>query len=212
MNTPEVHDTEAASVILGKQAPPTGEAGFAQEGKPLVERPTPFSMTLAEFLASDLEGYEYVKGTLIPMPPTSGEHGNISTNIDWYLQLHVRENQLGRIYMPDTGFQIGERVLMPDVAFVSTARLPEDLSKVFSIPPDLAVEVVSPTDAQSRVVQKALNYLDAGTRLVWVIEPVAKTVTVYRSETDITLLTREDTLTGEVVVEGFSCQVSRLFE
>lgn len=114
--------------------------------------------------------------------------------------------------MPDTGFQIGERVLMPDVAFVSTARLPEDLSKVFSIPPDLAVELVSPTDVQSGVVQKALNYLDAGTRRVWVIEPVAKTVTVYRSETDITLLTREDTLPGEDVVEGFSCQVSQLFE
>ena len=212
MNTSEVHDAEAAPVILGRQAPPTGESGFAQEGKPPAESPTPSRMTLEEFLASDLEGYEYVKGELIPMPPTSGEHGNIRTNIDWYLQLHVRENQLGRIYMPDTGFQIGERVLMPDVAFVSTARLPEDWSKVLSIPPDLAVEVVSPTDAQSRVVQKALNYLDAGTRLVWVIEPVAKTVTVYRSETDITLLTREDTLTGEDVVEGFSCPVSQLFE
>ena len=83
---------------------------------------------------------------------------------------------------------------------------------MFSIPPDLAVEVVSPTDAQSCIAQKALNYLEAGTRLVWVIEPVAKTVTAYRSETDITLLTREDTLTGEDVVEGFSCQVSQLFE
>lgn len=212
MNTPEVHDAEAAPVLLGRQTSPTGESEFAQEPEPPAEPPTPSRMTLEEFLASDLEGYEYVKGELIPMSPTSGEHGNISTNIDWYLQSHVRENQLGRIYMPDTGFQIGERVLMPDVAFVSTARLPEDLSKVFSIPPDLAVEVVSPTDAQSRVAQKALNYLDAGTRLVWVIEPVAKTVTVYRSETDITLLTREDTLTGEDVVEGFSCQISQLFE
>ena len=101
---------------------------------------------------------------------------------------------------------------MPDIAFVASARLPDDRRKTFSIPPDLAVEVVSPTDAQFRVVEKALTYLSAGTQLVWVIEPIAKTVTVYRSETDIKVLTREDTLTGEDVVEGFSCQVSQLFE
>lgn len=120
MTTPEVHDAEEAPVLLGRQTPPTGELGFAQDTEP----PTPSRMTLEEFLASDLEGYEYVKGELIPMPPTSGEHGNISTNIDWYLQ-HVRENQLGRIYMPDTGFQIGERVLMPDVAFVLKHACPK---------------------------------------------------------------------------------------
>lgn len=173
------------------------------------ESPT---MTVEEFLASDLEGYEYIKGELVPMAPTSMEHGEISTNVDWYLQSHVRENQLGRIYTSDTAFQVGELVLVPDVAFVSTARLPEDRSKGSPIPPDLAVEVVSPTDVHSRVAQKAFAYLDAGTRLVWVIDPVTKTVTVYRSETDITLLTRNDTLTCEDVVEGFVCQVEALFE
>lgn len=174
--------------------------------------PLETSMTLEEFLESDLERYEYVKGELIPMPPTSGEHGDISTNFFLFFGPYVHENQLGRVYTSDTGFRIGDRVLMPDIAFVSAARLPEDRRKVFSIPPDLAVEVVSPTDAQFRVVEKALTYLSAGTRLVWVIEPVAKTVTVYRSETDIKTLTRENTLDGEDVVEGFSCQVSQLFE
>jgi Uma2 family endonuclease len=80
------------------------------------------------------------------------------------------------------------------------------------VAPDLAVEVVSPTDIQYRVVEKAFAYLNAGTRLVWIIEPVGKAVTVYRSETDIKLLTRKDTLDGEDIVEGFSCQVSQLFE
>ena len=174
--------------------------------------PLETDMTLEDFLESDLEGYEYMKGVLIPMPPTSGEHGEISSNVQWYLYSHVRENQLGRVYTSDTGFRIGERVLMPDIAFVSSARLPDDRRKAFSIPPDLAVEIVSPTDIQYRVIEKAFTYLDAGTRLVWVIEPVAKTVTVYRSETDIKTLTREDTLTGENVVEGFSCQVAQLFE
>ena len=60
--------------------------------------------------------------------------------------------------------------------------------------------------------KKHLPILEAGTQLVWVLKPLSKTVTVYRSETDITLLTRDDTLTGENVVEGFSCQVAELFE
>ena len=169
-------------------------------------------MTLEEFLESDLEGYEYVRGELVPMPPTSGEHGRISVNLILPLGLHVRENQLGDVYVSETGFTVGERVLMPDIAFLSNEHIPTDLSKVFPIPPDLAIEVVSPTDALHRVVEKAFAYLDAGTQLVWVLEPKSKTVTVYRSETDITLLTRNDTLTGEEVIKGFSCQVAELFE
>lgn len=174
--------------------------------------PLETDMTVQEFLESDLEGYEYVKGELIPIPPTSGKHGDISMSLVVFLGPYVYENQLGRVYTSDTGFQIGDRVLMPDIAFVSAARLPEDRRKAFAIPPDLAVEVVSPTDAQFRVVEKALTYLSTGTQLVWVIEPVAKTVTVYRSETNIKVLTREDILDGEDVVEGFSCKVSQLFE
>ena len=169
-------------------------------------------MTLEEFLESDLEGYEYIKGELIPMPPMSAEHGDISMNLISQLNTYVRDNQLGRVYAPDTGFRVGERVLMPDIAFVSTDRLPDDRSKAFPVPPDLAVEVVSPTDASHRVEEKAFIYLEGGTQLVWVLMPRSKTVTIYRSETDITLLTRNDTLTGENVVEGFSCQVAELFE
>lgn len=169
-------------------------------------------MTLEEFLESDLEGYEYVKAELIPMPPTSGEHGDISANLFLFLGPYVRENQLGRVYTSDTGFKIGDRFLIPDIAFVSTERLPDDRRKAFSIPPDLVVEIVSPTDVLFRVFEKVITYLSGGTQLVWVIEPVAKTVTVYRSETDIETFTREDTLTGEKVVEGFSCPVSQLFE
>ena len=181
---------------------------LSQENLP----PETTTMTVEEFLESDLEGYEYVKGELVPMPPTSGEHGKISVNLILPLSLHVRENRLGDIYVSETGFRVGERVLVPDIAFLSADRIPADLSKVFQIPPDLAVEVVSPTDALHRIVEKAFAYLDAGTQLVWVLEPRSKTVMVYRSETDITLLTRNDTLTGENVVEGFSCQVATLFE
>ena len=174
--------------------------------------PENVTMTLEEFLVSDVDGYEYVKGELIPMAAPSAEHGLIGANVSWYLSQYVRENQLGAVVGSETGFQVGERVLRPDVAFVSTPRLPEDLLKAFPVPPDLAVEVISPSEAFRKVVEKAFAYLEAGTRLVWVIEPGSKTVLVYRSETDITLLTSDDTLTGEDVVEGFACQVAELFE
>ncbi len=173
--------------------------------------PEQVSMTLAEFLENDIEGYEYVKGELVPMPPATRAHSKISVNLIRHLDLHVRENQLGEIHVEAT-FQVGERGLKPDVAFVSTARLDGDENKGFPIPPDLAIEVLSPTDAQSRVVDRAFAYLSAGTRLVWVLEPRSKTVTVYRSEMDIALLTTEDTLTGKDVVPGFACPVTQLFE
>ncbi len=177
-----------------------------------IRSPDSVKMTLEEFLAHDVEGYEYVSGELVPMAPPSREHGEISVNVIRYLDAHVYQNKLGRLYTAETTFQVGERTVKPDVAFVSTARLTGDKTKGFSIPPDLAIEVVSPSDVQSRIAEKALAYLDAGTRLVWVLEPVSKTVTIYRSERNIEVLTLDDLLTGEDVVPGFTCPVAHLFE
>ena len=173
--------------------------------------PAPVKMTLEEFLESDLEGYEYVEGELIPKMPTSLKHGKIISKLLLRLLPHVYENELGDVYPADTGFRVGERLLVPDVAFVSKARIPEDADKASPIPPDLAVEVVSPTDMSERIEAKAFAYLAAGTQMVWVLKPKSETVTVYRSRTDIKLLTRNDTLTGEDVVEGFACPVAELF-
>ncbi len=181
---------------------------FAQEGI----LPENVTMTLEEFLANDVEGYEYVNGELIPRPGTSLEHGSIGANVFRYLDRYVYEKQLGKVYFSETGFQVNERVLKPDIAFLSTERIPEDQRKASPVPPDLAIEVVSPSDAWDRVEEKAFAYLAAGTRMVWVFKPISQTVTVYRSRTDIKLLTCNDTLTGEDAVEGFSCQVALLFE
>ena len=170
------------------------------------------AITLEEFLENDFEGYEYVKGELVPMAAAAIVHGEIGSNVHFLLTSHVRENKLGRLYIAETTFQLGDRVVKPDIAFVSTERLSEDKLKGFSVAPDLAIEIVSPTDKHYDVTEKALAYLKAGTRLVWVIEPIMKTVMVYRSEIDFTLLNFEDTLTGEDVVEGFTCPVAQLFE
>ena len=174
--------------------------------------PIPTTMTPEEFLENDVPGYEYAKGELIPMSPATRRHGKISVSIIRYLDPYVYENGLGELYTAETIFQVGDRMMKPDVAFVSTAHLDVDEDKTFPIPPDLAIEVVSPTDVHYRIVRKAFDYLEAGTCLVWVLDPVSKTVTVYRSENDIETLTREATLTGEDVVPGFTCPVGQLFE
>ena len=201
------HDVEGYEYVEGKLVPKE-----MPELAPEIHLPGHGKMTLEEFLERDIKGYEYFKGELVPMPPPSREHGEISINVIRYLDSYVYQNKLGRLYTAETTFQVGARVLKPDVAFVSTARLSGDKRKGFPIPPDLAIEVVSPTDVQYRIIRKALAYLEAGTRFVWVLEPVSKTVTVYRSERDIETLTRDDTLTGEDVVPGFSCPVAHLFE
>ena len=170
------------------------------------------AITLEEFLENDFEGYEYVKGELVPMAAAAIVHGEIGVNVIILLGPYVRENKLGRLYTIETTFQLDDRVVKPDVAFVAADRLSEDKYKGMPIAPDLAVEIVSPTDKHYDVTEKAFAYLKAGTRLVWVIEPGAKTVMVYLSETDFTWLTYEDTLTGEDVVEGFTCPVAQLFE
>jgi Uma2 family endonuclease len=140
------------------------------------------------------------------------EHGEISSNINFLLSAHLRQRKLGKIYTAETTFQIGESGRKPDVAFVSQERIPENRRQASPIPPDLAIEVVSPSDTVYDVLEKVLEYLDAGTQIVWVIEPIFKTVTVYRSQNDIKILTLNDTLTGEEVVEGFQCAVVEIFE
>jgi Uma2 family endonuclease len=170
------------------------------------------SITLEEFLANDYESYEYAKGELVPMPPSTMEHGEICSNIVFLLGNHVRQRKLGEIFIAGTTFRIGESGRKPDVAFVSQERIPENRRQASPIPPDLAIEVVSPSDTVYDVLEKVLEYLDAGTQIVWVIEPIFKTVTVYRSQNDIKILTLNDTLTGEEVVEGFQCAVVEIFE
>ena len=83
--------------------------------------PEQVSMTLAEFLENDIDGYEYVKGELVPMSPPTRIHSKISVNVIRHLDSHVRENQLGEVHVEAT-FQVGERGLKPDVAFVFNAE------------------------------------------------------------------------------------------
>ena len=217
-NTPEVPESIPTTVTL-EEFLENDVPGYEYiDGKLVLKSPPerhlpiPTTMTAEEFLENDVPGYEYARGELIPMSPATRRHGKISAKVIWHLSSHVYENELGELYTAETIFQVGDRVMKPDVAFVSTDRLDVDEDKTFPIPPDLAIEVISPTDVHYRIVRKAFDYLEAGTRLVWVLDPISKTVTVYRSDNDIEILTREATLTGENVVQGFTCSVAQLFE
>jgi Uma2 family endonuclease len=169
------------------------------------------TITLADFMAGDYDVYEYVKGELVSMASPTLEHGEITLNIGALLRAHIRKHQLGS-YSTETTFTIGKSGRRPDVAFLAKERVPENKRQASPVPPDLAVEIVSPTDMAYDVEDKVLEYLEAGTQMVWVIHPVTKTVTVYRTPTDIKILTINDTLTGEDVVEGFECAVAEIFD
>ena len=169
-------------------------------------------LTLEEFMAKDYESYEFVEGELRPMSSPTMEHGEIGVNIIGLLHSYVKANQLGKVYSLETTFKVGKSGRKPDIAFLSQENLPENKRQASPIPPDLAIEIVSPSDALYDVQEKVFEYLDAGTQLVWVIEPVGQTITVYRSRTDIKVLTIKDTLTGEDVINGFQCSVAEIFE
>jgi len=160
--------------------------------------------------------YELVKGELRKMSPSGSEHGAIIINISVLLAQYVRSKKLGVCFGAETGFKIAsdpDTVRAPDLAFISTERIPEGgvPKKFWSGAPDLAVEVLSPGDTRREVDEKVEDWLDAGARAVWVINPKRRGVTVYRPTTDVTRLSEADELDGGEVVPGFRCKVSEIF-
>ncbi len=160
--------------------------------------------------------FELVDGELLEIS-MGAESSHISIRlvmlIGAYCQLHGK----GLLFGPDCGYQCfaddPNRIRRPDVSFVSGGRLPNDLPPkgFIRIPPDLAAEVVSPGDSAYEVGRKAEEYLEAGTPLVWIINPDARTVLVYRADGSIIGLRENDELTGDPVLPGFRCRVSDLF-
>ena len=157
--------------------------------------------------------YELVKGELRKMWPAGHKHGHIAMNVATPLNNHVTAKKLGRVYAAETGFFISsdpDTVRAPDVAFVSQKRLDEvgDVEGYWPGAPDLAVEVISPNDTYAEVEEKVLEWLDAGTRMV---NPRKNAVTVYRSLTEIVVLTHEDNLDGGDIVPGWTIAVKEIF-
>ena len=159
---------------------------------------------------------ELVRGEIRTMTPAGNEHGYLAGEILGELRSHVKANGLGRTYAAETGFKIEsdpDTVRAPDAAFVSRDRV-EKMGYVKGFwpgPPDLAVEVVSPGDTHAEVVEKSLAWLDAGCRMVLVVEPERKVVTVYRSRQDIRILAGNEAVDGTDVVPGWRLPVAEIF-
>ena len=145
------------------------------------------------------------------MSPAGVEHGRIVARLARLLGNQVEGGGVSMVLAGDVGFYIGrdpDTVRAPDVAVIATGRISAGF---FEGAPDLAVEVVSPNDRHSEVSAKVHEWLAAGCRLVWVVDPEARTVTQYRSRTEIAILTAAETLTGGDVVPGFSIAVAEIF-
>lgn len=161
--------------------------------------------------------YELVRGGLREMSPAGFEHGVITNVISSLLTDVVNRASLGLVLGAETGFVLArdpDTVLGPDVSFVSRQKLKRVgiPATYFPEAPDLAVEVVSPNDRVSEIEAKAADWLNGGTRLLWIVSPRARTVTVYQSLQQITVLTENDRLDGDLVIPGFSCRVGDLFQ
>lgn len=151
-----------------------------------------------------------------PLSPTSGGHGVIVSDLLFALETHVRPRQLGRVFTDPATFVISEvpkRIRCPDVAFVRADRLPAvfRMQGFIRLAPDLAAEVLSPSDPKKNVERKIAHYLEAGVRLVWRIDPRRRDVTAYTPDGAITRLTESDALDGADAVPGFTMPLAELF-
>jgi Uma2 family endonuclease len=160
--------------------------------------------------------YELVDGE-IRVSPAGARHGSIIMKLGGRLNSFVEERRLGRIFDGQTGFRLPGRtpqkdVRSPDVSFVVAGRLAgEDLTEDFlDMAPDLAVEVLSPSDRRRDILEKVGEFLDAGTRLVWVIDPRQRSAAVYRSLTEVREIKEPALLDGEDVLPGFSCPLAEI--
>lgn len=174
-------------------------------------------MTAEDFFWTEEPGrLDLIRGELVQQPYGGGLFGSASATVAYHVWNHDPDHQLGRGFAGGTGFILAENpdtVLTPEVAFVTKWRLPPKEERIgfVAIAPDLAVEVISPLDRDTRMTEKVLAYLEAGTRLVWVVEPVSRSITVYNPDRTARILLPDDYVQGGDVLPGFYLQVSEIF-
>ena len=171
-------------------------------------------MTAAAQMAfDDNQDYEIVDGEK-EVKMAGAKHGEICAQLTGELFGYLKANKIGKLYSSNTTFQIGANERMPDVAFVSAAHIPAEgaPSSKWEIAPDLAIEVISPTDIWDKVNRKVREYFAAGVRQVWLVSQEAEEVMVYDSPTQIRVVTAAEELTSETLLPGFKCRVADLFQ
>lgn len=158
---------------------------------------------------------ELVRGEVVEMLMNKAPQVRTAWRIQQSLDPFVREHGFGVVYPDGAGYLIErspDTVRGPDVSFIAQERIPaEDWPDFFPFVPDLAVEVVSPSDRTPAVLDKVGQYLNAGTRLVWVVWPKRQVVTVYMPDGEPRELGADDELDGDDVLPGFRMRVADLF-
>lgn len=175
-------------------------------------------LTIEEFeqLPDDGSRYELVDGELERMPPTGEVHGDVDRQFIWLLESYIRPRGIEKLFV-ETSFVLSpdrQTVRQPDIAFVQAERLIQDRDRERSVRlvPDLVIEIVSPSDRRSAVVAKAHEYLHHGVRIVWVVDPPSRSVTIFRIDGSVQVLGQDDTIDGENIIPGFQATIQDIFQ
>ena len=177
-------------------------------------------LTAEEFYAlpepTDGTKLELVKGEIVAMPGPGLEHGEIQLSLGALIKNFLRLHKLGRV-VTESGI-ITERdedtTRGPDISYYSKERLPLEkrVVKYHDLPPDLCVEIISPSNAKKDLRDKIQEYFAVGVRMVWLVDPEGRSVTVLTSPKKGSTLYDDSELDGDDVLPGFTCKVSEIFE
>ncbi len=164
----------------------------------------------------DHKFYELIEGRLVKWGPEGFLHGKTSATTLGILGQYVHENDLGVMLAAGCGFFLQhdpDTVRAVDGAFIAKDRVPSEGVPFgfFDTMPDLVVEVVSPNDLAEQVQGKIKQWIEHGVKLVWLVHPERRSITVYSSLSEILVLHEGDTLTGDPVLPDFSCPVAEIF-
>ena len=167
------------------------------------------------FELGDIGPAELIKGEIVPMSPTGHLHGFIESNIGGLLRQFVQQHKLGRVLVGEVGLYTRRKpdtVRAADVLFISNERLAQVQSTSYlDVAPELIVEILSPDDSWSELMEKLEEYFSIGVQLVWLVDPRRQQVFVYRSLTDMEQLKIEQELSGAPVLPDLRLAVAELF-
>ncbi len=156
--------------------------------------------------------FELIEGEIVEMPPPGDRHGVVASELHRLIANHVVNTDLGDVVF-ETGFILSANtVCAPDVGFLAKARLTPMTGKYYPVAPDLAVEVVSPSDSPGPLRRKVALYLRNGARAVWVVYPNERFVDVYHADGMVNTYEGDETLDGGDILPGFSVRVSDIFQ
>ena len=150
-------------------------------------------------------------------PAPGAPHGRAATNVVVLLSNHVAQRNLGMVFADSVGYELVQfphTVRVPDASFVRADRLPAEglYPGTLRFAPDLAIEVLSPSERASEIEEKLRDYMAAGTTLIWIVDPVRRTIMSVSTDTPVRWLTETDVLDAGAVIPGFACVVARVFD